>query len=173
MSNLLEKRARFAPSTQSMLAICPVPWLLSPATASDPTPRWRLTGGLLRVAPALPLALPVRDIRVLYGLKQRHYEGFQNSSMPHPHEYFVPMSALTAVRGDEDPAMRALVARTAAKANFLDEPVGFFDEPEPEPQEDLRPGDLRYPVSAPLPPPPPAPSLRSTRSPWSGQTRHG
>ena len=154
MSNLLEKRARFAPSTQSMLAICPVPWLLAPATAADPTPRWCLTGGLLRVAPALPLALPVRDIRVLYGLKQRHYEGFQDCSMPHPHEYFVPMSALTAAKGDQHPAMRALVARTAANANFLDDTIGFLDAPDPAPDEEPSP-DARRPPSAPLPPPPP------------------
>ena len=30
LQNLLDKRSRFAPSTQSLLAVCPVPWLLAP-----------------------------------------------------------------------------------------------------------------------------------------------
>ncbi len=87
LPNLLDKRSRFAPSTSSLLAYCPVPWLLAPAQEDDPTPRWRLIK-LLRAEPTAPLVLPVRDIRVLYGLKARHYEGFARSQVLHPHEYF-------------------------------------------------------------------------------------
>ena len=46
LPNLLDKRSRFAPSTHSLLAVCPVPWLLAPVTANDPTPRWQATGVL-------------------------------------------------------------------------------------------------------------------------------
>jgi hypothetical protein len=118
LPNLLDKRSRFAPSTSSLLAYCPVPWLLAPTQEGDPIPRWRLIK-LLRAEPTAPLVLPVRDIRVLYGLKARHYEGFARSQVTHPHEYFCPMEALTAERGHEDPAMRALLARASAAANFL------------------------------------------------------
>ena len=118
LSNLLDKRSRFAPSTHSLLAVCPVPWLLAPVMDGDPTPRWQATG-LIRLAPSLPLILPVRDVRVLYGLKQDHYEGFASSQVPHPHEYFVPMEALTAEAGDKDPALRELLARASVRANFL------------------------------------------------------
>jgi hypothetical protein len=58
-------------------------------------------------------------MRVLYALKARHYQGFARSQIPHPHEYFLPMDALTDERGHENPAMRALVARASASANFL------------------------------------------------------
>ena len=51
---------------------------------------------MLRREPATPLVLPVRDVRVIYGLKSRHYQGFASGSIPHAHEYFVPMDALTA-----------------------------------------------------------------------------
>ncbi|HUZ62871.1 MAG TPA: hypothetical protein VMU82_04065 [Acetobacteraceae bacterium] len=118
VSNLLDKRSRFAPSTQSLLAVCPVPWLLAPVSAADATPRWRATG-LLRQEPEQPLVLPVRDIRVMYGLKSRHYQGFRQSQIPHPHEYFVPMEALTAENGAHDPALQALVGRATAFANFF------------------------------------------------------
>ena len=118
MQNLLDKRSRFAPSTHSLLAVCPVPWLMAPVEESDPTPRWEVTG-LLREAPIQPLILPVRDMRVLYGLKSHHYQGFASSQLPHPHEYFVPMDSLTALDGHQDPAMQALVARASATANFL------------------------------------------------------
>ncbi len=118
LQNLLDKRSRFAPSTQSLLAVCPVPWLLAPLIANDPFPRWKATG-VLREAPLRPLILPVRDVRVMYGLKARHYEGFARSQIPHPHEYFVPMEALTQENSDQDPGIRALVARASVSANFF------------------------------------------------------
>lgn len=118
LPNLLDKRSRFAPSTQSLLAVCPVPWLLAPVIQNDETPRWRMTR-VVRREPVAPLILPVRDMRVLYGLKTRHYQGFAASQVPHPHEYFVPMQSLIAENGHEDPALRALLARASTTANFL------------------------------------------------------
>lgn len=118
LPNFLDKRSRFAPSTQSLMAVCPVPWLLAPAVADEGTPRWRLTG-VLRAEPVMPLVLPVRDLRVMYGLKSRHYRDLVHSQIPHAHEFFVPMETLTAERGDEDPALQSLVGRASAAANFL------------------------------------------------------
>ena len=118
LQNLLDKRSRFAPSTTSLLAYCPVPWLLGPAQANDPTPRWRLIR-MLAAEPTQPLVLPVRDVRVVFGLKSRHYEGFARSQVPQAHEFFCPMEALTAEGGHEEPAMRALIARASATANFM------------------------------------------------------
>lgn len=129
VQNLLDKRSRFAPSTSSLLACCPVPWLLAPAQPDAlPVPRWRLIR-MLHKEPAAPLVLPVRDVRVLYGLKRRHYEGFMQGQVAHAHEFFCPMEALTAEGGHEDPDMRALIARASAAANFMqtrraDEPTG-------------------------------------------------
>ncbi len=121
LPNLLDKRSRFAPSTHSLLAVCPLPWLAAPTSANDTTPRWQLTGVLPR-PPTDPLVLPVRDIRVMYGLKQRHYDGFAKTQIPHPHEYFVPMQALVAEDAMHNPAMQALVSRASANANFLGAP---------------------------------------------------
>ncbi|MCZ8147135.1 MAG: hypothetical protein O9325_04670 [Roseomonas sp.] len=116
--NLQDKRARFAPSTSSLLAVCPLRWMLEPAEASEPTPRWHMMR-LLRTKPTEALVLPVRDIRVLYGLKLRHYESVARAQVPHPHEYFCPIEALTAERGHEDPALTALIGRASAAANFM------------------------------------------------------
>jgi hypothetical protein len=118
MGNLLDKRSRFAPSTHSLLAFCPAPWLLAPITPLDPTPRWLATG-VLHSEPTQPLVLPVRDVRVMYALKHRHYQGFAESQIPHPHEYFVPMDILTSEDGHQHPGMRALVSRASASANFF------------------------------------------------------
>ncbi len=118
LANLLDKRSRFAPSTHSMLAVCPVPWLMSPMIPGDTRPRWTLIR-VIKEEPVRSLVLPVRDIKVMYGLKTRHYQGFTQSQIPHAHEYFVPMDALTAKDGHESPAIRALVARCSATANFL------------------------------------------------------
>ena len=121
LQNLLDKRSRFSPSLHSLLAVCPVQWLLSPVMAGDPTPRWKATGVLLR-EPELPFTLPVRDLHVLYGLKRHHYAGFARHQLPHAHEYFVPMESLTAEDGDKDPNLQALLARASASANFLSPP---------------------------------------------------
>ena len=118
MPNLLDKRSRFAPSTQSLMAVCPLPWLLMPVTPESPLLRWEATG-VLAATPSEPLILPVRGLRVMYGLKPRHYQGFIEHQIPHPHEFFVPMEALTAKNGDQDPALQALFARASVRANFF------------------------------------------------------
>jgi hypothetical protein len=118
MQNLMDKRSRFAPSTSSLLVVCPVNWLMQPAEPGDPTPRWKLIR-LLRQEPDEPLVLPVRDIRVLYGLKARHYQSVARGQVSQPHEYFCPMDALTAEKGQEDPALAALIGRASAAANFM------------------------------------------------------
>jgi len=117
LPNFHDKRSRFAPSTNSLMAVCPQAWLLAPVIEGDPTPRWRLTG-LLRVEPQLPLILPVRDLRVMYGLTDRHYRGFVKCHIPHPHEYFVPIDTLIAEDGDKNPELHRLVAHAATRANF-------------------------------------------------------
>jgi len=118
LQNLLDKRSRFAPSTTSLLAVCPVPWLTAPLDPGDDKPRWRHIK-LLRQQPVEPLVLPVRDVRVLYGLKSRQYDGFARTQMPQAHEYFCPMDALTDEQGASNPAMQALIARASGAANFM------------------------------------------------------
>lgn len=119
--NLLDKRSRFAPSTIALLAHCPLPWLLAPLQANDATPRWHIIP-FLAGPPAAALTVPVRDLRVLYGLQRSHYDGFARHQMPHPHEYFCPMEALTAHEGHANPAMRSLLARASAASAFMDPP---------------------------------------------------
>ena len=118
LANLLDKRSRFAPSVQSLMAVCPLFWLLAPVTPDSTLLRWQATG-VVAATPTAALVLPVRDMRVMYGLRPRHYTRFVDHEIPHPHEFFVPMDALTAKNGDQDPAMQALVGRASVKANFL------------------------------------------------------
>ena len=119
LPNLLDKRSRFAPSTHALLAVCPMLWLLALVSPRDPTPRCRATG-VLREPPQQALVLPVRDVRVLYALKSRHYRSFAAGRVPQAHEYFMPMDALVAEGAAEDPAVCALLGRASAAANFLD-----------------------------------------------------
>jgi hypothetical protein len=121
LQNLLDKRSRFAPSTHSLLAVCPVPWLLAPVSANDPTPRWKATGVVWR-APVLPAVFPVRQLRVLYGLKKQHYAGFVRHQLAHGHELFAPMEALIAEDSDKNPAIQALLERASPASNFLQQP---------------------------------------------------
>jgi hypothetical protein len=116
--NLLDKRSRFAPSTHSLLAVCPVPWLLAPSMPEDSTPRWQAIGVLLR-PPVLPVVFPVRLTRVLYGLKTEHYDGFARHQLAQGHEFFAPMDALTAEDSDKNPEMQALLQRASPVSNFM------------------------------------------------------
>lgn len=118
LQNLFDKRSRFSESAHSLLAVCPVPWLLAPVTEGDPTPRWQAIGVLLHT-PALPAVFPVRERRVLYGLKAEHYDGFVRHQLPHGHEMFAPMDALTAEDSDKNPELQALLHRSSPVANFL------------------------------------------------------
>jgi hypothetical protein len=118
LTNLLDKRSRFSPTTHSLMAVCPVSWLLGPIIQGEPTPRWKGTG-VMHQEPAQPLVLPVRDIRVMYALKDRHYDGFVRSQMPHAHEYYIPMTSLTAEDGHKDPALREMLAHASASSQFL------------------------------------------------------
>jgi len=118
IQNLLDKRSRFAPSTHSLLAVCPVPWLLAPVIPGDPTPRWEAIGVLFR-PPVLPAVFPVREMRILYGLKPHHYAGFRRHQLPHAHEFFAPMDALTAEDSDKNPELEALLSRASLSSNFL------------------------------------------------------
>jgi hypothetical protein len=117
--NLLDKRSRFAPSMHSLLAVCPVAWLNETVSPANRMLRWRYTG-LLRNEPKDQLVLPVRDIRVMYALRPRQYQGFSTSQVPHAHEFFMPVEALIGPEGWQHPNMRAFIARTSPRANFWD-----------------------------------------------------
>ena len=69
--------------------------------------------------PHVALVARVRDMRVLYALKQEHYDQVEETLVPYPHEYFVPMDALTAIDGDRSPALHQLMSRACATASFL------------------------------------------------------
>lgn len=118
LQNLLDKRSRFAPSTHSMMCLCPLEWLLAPITPTDSTPRWRTTGVILH-EPFSDVVIPVREMRILYGLKDEHYRGFAKYQLPHAHEFFVPMKTLAEEKSEENPALQALIARTSVSANFF------------------------------------------------------
>ena len=120
LQNLLDKRSRFAPSTHSLLAVCPLEWLLAPITHNDNTPRWR-AARIFREEPRSAASIPVREMRVLYGLKNDHYQGFARHQLPHAHEFFVPMETLAAENSERNPALRALLERASLSANFFDD----------------------------------------------------
>lgn len=67
----------------------------------------------------MAISIPVREMRVLYGLKDQHYKGFVRHQMPHAHEFFVPMKTLTEENSEQNPALRALLERASISANFL------------------------------------------------------
>ena len=121
VQNLMDKRARFAPSVNSLLAVCPVDWLMASAMAGSDIPRWRLIRMILR-EPREPLVLPVRDARVLFGLRTKDYFGFAQTQTAQPHEFFCPMTTLIDADPNTHGPLRALIGRAALAANFMELP---------------------------------------------------
>lgn len=119
--NLLDKRARFAPSTGSLIVVCPLAWLQAPVSEACPLPRWRLLP-CIAAEPRQDLTFPVRDARVLFALSPKHYEGFVQSQTAQAHEFFFPMTVLTEGPGADHPGLRALISRASAASNFMDLP---------------------------------------------------
>lgn len=121
VQNLMDKRSRFAPSVTSLLAVCPVDWLLTPAQPGSTVPRWRLIR-MLKREPREPLVLPVRDARVLFALKQKDYVGFAQTQTAQPHEFFCPMDTLIAADPLTHQGLRSLISRASLAANFMELP---------------------------------------------------
>ena len=115
LQNLLDKRSRFAPSTHSLLAVCPVQWLLSPVMAGDPTPRWKVTGVLREPTCLRPAG--ARHARAL-----RPEAGALSGVRPPPiaarARIFRADGRADREDGDKNPDLQALLARASATAEF-------------------------------------------------------
>lgn len=121
VQNLMDKRSRFAPSVNSLLVVCPVDWLCTAGLQGSDVPRWKLIR-LLDREPREPLVLPVRDARVLFGLRSKDYRGFAQTQTAQPHEFFCPMDTLIAADPHTHGPLRALISRAALAANFMELP---------------------------------------------------
>lgn len=142
IQNLLDKRSRYTPSLHSLLVSCPAPWLGRPVDDDDATPRWQAIG-LTERCPDAAIALPVRDMRVLYALKPKHFREFAAHNIAHAHELFAPVDILADEAGWRAPALRQFLFHAARRANFwdsgayggdearrLDKQPGAFDGPQ-------------------------------------------
>lgn len=119
LQNLLDKRSRYTPSLHSLLISCPAVWLRRPVSEHDDAPRWQRTG-LFDVAPQSPIAMPVRDMRVLYALKPKLFREFAACNIAHAHELFAPVDILVDEAGWQAPALRQFLSHAARRANFWD-----------------------------------------------------
>ncbi|GBQ30324.1 hypothetical protein AA700_1742 [Acidiphilium acidophilum DSM 700] len=128
LQNLLDKRSRYTPSLHSLLISCPAVWLKRSVAEQDDTPRWK-TIGLFEREPDTTIALPVRDMRVLYALKPRHFDEFASHNIAHAHELFAPIDILVDEAGWQAPALRQFLFHAARRANFWDKAAYTCHEP--------------------------------------------
>lgn len=128
LQNLLDKRSRYTPSLHSLLISCPAVWLKRAVAEQDDIPRWR-TIGLFEREPETTVALPVRDMRVLYALKPRQFDEFAAHNIAHAHELFAPIDVLIDEAGWQAPALRQFLFHAARRANFWDKAAYTCNEP--------------------------------------------
>lgn len=141
LQNLLDKRSRYTPSLHSLLVSCPGIWLRRPVSDQDATPRWQRIG-LFDTVPETAMALPVRDMRVLYALKTKHFREFAACNIAHAHELFAPVDILVDETGWQTPALRQFLFHAARRANFWDS-TAYGDEEAWQPQAAAEPRPIR------------------------------
>jgi len=89
IQNLNDKRSRYIPSSHSLLVDIPNRWLRQEFDMQNgaTAPAWRACGAFV-TQPSGDLVRPVRHLRVLYCLPDRHYEDWKTNHTPTGYEYF-------------------------------------------------------------------------------------
>lgn len=108
---LLDESVRALPGAR-LQVVCPLPWLLAPATPAHPMPRWRIIG-VLRCAPAAPLLLPVRSVQAAGNCAQGRQPA---ATADAPSAAPIGAGFVTGGSAASRPDLRSLVARATAAA---------------------------------------------------------
>jgi len=89
MTNLNDKRSRYFPSSHSLLVEIPRRWLRQRTDLQNngSAPMWRASGAFVD-EPTTELLRPIRHLRVLYCLRDDHYEDWRANHPPTGYEYF-------------------------------------------------------------------------------------
>lgn len=95
IQNLNDKRSRYIPASHSLILICGLDWLEEKITVQKggKWPRWK-AAGTFASKPSEDLRLPIRHLRVLYGIPNTLYDRWCRDHTPTGYEFFCPHSSL-------------------------------------------------------------------------------
>jgi hypothetical protein len=114
--NFFAKRSRYAPSTSATLLTCPREWLAGEIAVEGGgrTSRWE-EAGIFQTEPTSDLALPIRNLKVLYFLPADLYRVWKDSCPPAAHEFFAPQSSMRSFNAQ---AMQTFLERMTPESHF-------------------------------------------------------
>lgn len=95
IQNLNDKRSRYIPASHSLVLWCGLRWLEEKISVQrgGKRPRWKAAGSFSG-KPTAELNLPVRHLRVLYGIPNSLYHKWCREHTPTGYEFFCPHSSL-------------------------------------------------------------------------------
>jgi hypothetical protein len=116
LQNLSDKRARFMPSTQSLLLRCRRPWLLESISVQHggEHPRWEACG-TFDSAPTSDITLPVRHLRILYALPAERYQECLEAEIAAPYEFYCRQDSLPTYNS---PAFQEFLKRMSVRNQY-------------------------------------------------------
>ena len=116
IQNLNDKRSRYIPASHSVVLRCSLAWLTACIRLQHggEHPRWRAVGTFDTV-PVEDLSIPVRHLRVLYGLPSSLYHKWCREHTPTGSEFFCPHSSLATYNSQ---AMQKFLARMSSASHF-------------------------------------------------------
>lgn len=116
IQNLNDKRSRYVPSTHSLVLNCSREWLVEEITVQKGGKRARwMACASIDDEPVVNLSLPVRHLRVLYGIPNALYDKWCGEHVPTGYEYFAPHSSLSTYNS---PAMQNFLRQMSRASQF-------------------------------------------------------
>jgi hypothetical protein len=95
IQNLNDKRSRYIPASHSLILSCSAAYLREeiPVQKAAKRPRWKACASF-HAEPPSDLRIPIRHLRVLYGIPNALYDKWCREHTPTGYEFFSPHSSL-------------------------------------------------------------------------------
>jgi hypothetical protein len=116
IQNLNDKRSRYIPASHSLILTCTAAWLKEeiPVQKSGKRPRWQACASF-KTEPSEDVSVPVRHLRVLYGIPNDLYQKWCREHTPTGYEFFCPHSSLATYNS---PPMQRFLRQMSSASHF-------------------------------------------------------
>jgi hypothetical protein len=116
IQNLNDKRSRYIPASHSLVLKCRSAWLKEeiPIQKGGQRARWQASASF-DAEPSEDLSVPVRHLRVLYGLPNGIYHKWCSDHSPTGYEFFCPHSSLATYNS---PPMQRFLRQMSSASQF-------------------------------------------------------
>lgn len=116
IQNLNDKRSRYIPASHSLVLTCTSAWLKEEIAVqrAGRRPRWEASASF-GDEPSGDLSIPVRHLRVLYGIPNALYQKWCRGHTPTGYEFFSPHSSLGTYNSQP---MQAFLRKMSSASQF-------------------------------------------------------